>query len=316
MEGLPSRSVLDLSLGDQMDWKRFKERFFADPTRVLALSGGGARGLAHIGVLQHLDEISLEPELVTGTSMGAVIGAWYCLHGSSEGLADMAHDLFESELFEKLDLDELITGESDTSDSFEEFSRKTKVLFTLSKMVRRISVVEPGFMEQVMGRMYGDATFDDLKIPFVAVATDLFSGEDVALTSGRIATAVQASASIPGVFPPVPFDGMLLVDGYITKNVPVPEPGEPPNKAQVIVVDVQRSLESRGPWENGLEVVTRAEWIMQIQVNRYYLEQADLVLVPDVRSVHWADFRRIDQLIQAGSLSAVKNEDEIVRVFG
>jgi len=299
-----------------MDWKHFKERFFADPTRVLALSGGGARGLAHIGVLQHLDEISLEPELVTGTSMGAVIGAWYCLHGSSEGLADMAHDLFESELFEKLDLDELITGESDTSDSFEEFSRKTKVLFTLSKMVRRISVVEPGFMEQVMGRMYGDATFDDLKIPFVAVATDLFSGEDVALTSGRIATAVQASASIPGVFPPVPLDGMLLVDGYITKNVPVPEPGEPPNKAQVIVVDVQRSLESHGPWENGLEVVTRAEWIMQIQVNRYYLEQADLVLVPDVRSVHWADFRRIDQLIQAGSLSAVKNEDEIVRVFG
>jgi len=271
--------------------------------------------MAHIGVLQHLDELSLQPELVTGTSMGALVGAWYCLHGSSDGLAAMAHDLFESDLFEKLDLDELINDEEGAHDSFEAFSRRTKVLFTLSKMVRRMSVVEPGFMEQVMERIYGDATFSDLKIPFVGVATDLYSGEDVALTQGRIALAVQASASIPGVFPPVPLDGMLMVDGYITKNVPVPEPGEPPNRADVIVVDVQRSLEATGPWTNGIEVVARAEWITQIQLNRYYLEHADLVLVPDVRDVHWADFGRIDQLIEAGRLSAVKEEKEIVRLF-
>jgi NTE family protein len=299
-----------------MNWRQFKERFFSDPTRVLALSGGGARGMAHIGVLQHLDELSLKPELVTGTSMGAVIGAWYCLHGSSDGLAAMTHELFESELFEKLDLDELLDDESETPDSFEAFSRRTKILFTFSKMVRRISVVEPGFMEEIMDRMYGDATFEDLKIPFVAVATDLYSGEDVALTQGSVARAVQASAAIPGVFPPVPLDGRLMVDGYITKNVPVPEPGEPPNRAEVIVVDVQRSLESRGPWNNGIEVVARAEWIMQIQLNRYYLEQADLVLVPDVRHVHWADFQRIDQLIEAGRLAAVEEEQEIVRLFG
>ena len=272
--------------------------------------------MAHIGVLQHLDDLSLKPELVTGTSMGALVGAWYCLNGSSDGLATMVHELFESELFEKLDLNELMGDEEGTHDSFEEFSRKTKVLFTLSKMVRRISVVEPGFMEQVMDRLYGDAVFDDLQIPFVAVATDLYSGEDVALTEGRIATAVQASASIPGVFPPVSLDGMLMVDGYVTKNVPVPEPGEPPNRADVIVVDVQRSLESNGPWETGIEVVARAEWITQIQLNHYYLEQADLVLVPDVRDVHWADFERIDQLIEAGRLSAEKKEQEIIKLFG
>ena len=272
--------------------------------------------MAHIGVLQHLDHLSLKPDLVTGTSMGALVGAWYCLHGSSHGLAEMALDLFDSELFEKLDLDELIRDEEGSTDSFEQFSKKTKVLFTLTKMVRRISLVEPEFMHEVMHRLFGEATFEDLETPFVAVATDLYSGEDVALTEGKIATAVQASASIPGVFPPVALDGRLLVDGYITKNVPVPEPGEPPNKADVIVVDVQRNLESGGPWENGIEVVARAEWIMQIQVNRYYLEQADLVLVPDVRDVHWADFGRIDQLIEAGRVSAAEKEEEIVRLFG
>ncbi|NNM03887.1 MAG: hypothetical protein HKO65_02195 [Gemmatimonadetes bacterium] len=298
-----------------MNWKRFKERFFADPTRVLALSGGGARGMAHIGVLQHLDHLSLKPDMVTGTSMGAVIGAWYCLKGSSKGLAEVANHLFNGELFKKLDLDELKADEDGARDSFEEFSRKTKVLYTLSKMVRRMSIVDPGFMEQVMERIYGNATFSDLKIPFVAVATDLYSGEDVALTSGSLAKAVQASASIPGVFSPVELDDLLLVDGYITKNVPVPEPGEPPLKADVIAVDVQRGLQSAGPWENGIEVVSRAEWIMQIQLNRYYLEQADLVLVPDVREVHWADFGSIDQLIEAGRASAVEKEEEIDRLF-
>ncbi|MGW8265613.1 MAG: patatin-like phospholipase family protein [Longimicrobiales bacterium] len=299
-----------------MNWKQFKERFFLDPTRVLALSGGGARGMAHIGVLQHLDHLSLTPDLVTGTSMGALVGAWYCLHGSSEGLAAMVHDLFDSELFRKLDLDELIEDEEGSQDSFEEFTRRTRVLFTLSKMVRRMSVVEPGFMDEVMDSVFGDATFDDLKVPFVAVATDLYTGEDVALDRGRIATAVQASASIPGVFPPVALDGMLLVDGYVTRNVPVPEPGEPPIRADVIVVDVQRSLESKGPWENGIEVVARAEWIMQIQLNRYHLERADLVLVPDVQHVQWADFSRIDELIEAGHRSALEEEKKILRLFG
>jgi NTE family protein len=299
-----------------MNWKKFKEVFLKEPTRVLALSGGGARGMAHVGVLQHLDSLSLKPELVTGTSMGALVGAWYCLHGSSEGFATVAHDLFESDLFEKLDLDELLDDEDGARDSFEEFSRKTRVLYTLSKMVRRMSVVEEGFIEEIMDRLFGAATFEDLKIPFVAVATDLYSGEDVALTEGSLATAVQASASVPGVFPPVALDGMLFVDGYVTKNVPVPEPGEPPNRADVIVVDVQRNLESHGPWESGIEVVARAEWIMQIQLNRYYLEQADLVLVPEVKDVHWADFARLDQLIEAGRRSAQEAEEEIVRLFG
>lgn len=272
--------------------------------------------MAHIGVLAHLDKLSLKPELVTGTSMGAVVGALYCLHGSSVGLKGVVKDLFKSELFEKLDLEELMEDEDGKHDSFEEFTRRTKNLLTVNKLMKRISLVEPEFIEEIMFRFYGDATFADLKIPFVAVATDLYSGEDIALTEGRLATAVQASAAIPAAFPPVPLNGMLLVDGYITKNIPVPEPGEPPNRADVIVVDVQRNLESHGPWENGIDIRARAEWIMQIQLNRWYLDLADLVLVPDVKDVHWADFRRIDDLIEAGRTAAIEKEEEIVRLFG
>jgi NTE family protein len=299
-----------------MNWKRFKERFFTDPTRVLALSGGGARGMAHIGVLAHLDKLSLKPEMVTGTSMGAVVGALYCLHGSSAGLKGVVKDLFESELFEKLDLDELMEDEHGDHDSFEQFTQRTKNLLTVNKLMKRVSLVEPEFIEEIMFRFFGDATFADLKVPFVAVATDLYSGEDIALTEGRLATAIQASAAIPAAFPPVPLDGMLLVDGYVTKNIPVPEPGEPSNRADIMVVDVQRNLASHGPWETGIDIRARAEWIMQIQLNRWYLEMADLVLVPDVKDVHWADFRRIDQLIEAGRIAAIEKEEEIIDLFG
>ena len=271
--------------------------------------------MAHIGVLEYLDEQGLKPERVTGTSMGAVVGAWYCLHGSSNGLPDMVHQLFESDLFKKLDLDDLMEDEDGEIDSFEELTRRTKVLFTLSRMVRRLSLVDPEFMPAIMDNLFGSATFADLEIPFAAVATDLYSGEDVALTAGPLATAVQASAAIPGVFPPVAANGMLLVDGYITKNVPVPEPGEPSLRADVLAVDVQRGLTSHGPWENGIEVLARAEWIMQIQLNRFFLEQADLVLVPNVKHVHWADFRRIDELILAGRRAAEAKEEEIRKLF-
>ncbi len=299
-----------------MSWKRFKERFLAEPTNVLALSGGGARGMAHIGVLSHLEDLRLKPDLVTGTSMGAVVGALYCLRGTSAGLRDVVHALFESELFERLDLEDLIRDQAGKRDSFEEFSRRTRALYAFTKMWRRLSVLEAPFVEAIMTHLFGDATFDDLAIPFVAVATDLYSGEDIALNQGRLALAVRASAAIPGVFPPVSLDGMLLVDGCITKNVPVPEPGEPPYRTNVIAVDVQRRVRAEGPWESGLEVVTRAERITQTQLNRFYLEMADLVLVPEVGQVHWADFRRTDQLIEAGRIAAVEKTEEILRLFG
>lgn len=299
-----------------MNWKRFKERFFADPTRVLALSGGGARGLAHIGVLSHLDRLSLKPELVTGTSMGAMIGGLYCLHGSSVGLKGVVKDILESDLFQKLDLEDLLEDEDKDQDSLDQFTRRTKNLLIVNKLMKRKSLVEPEFIEEVMFRFFGDATFADLKIPFVAVATDLYSGEDIALTEGRLGPAVQASAAIPGAFAPVPLNGMLLVDGYVTKNIPVPEPGEPPYRSDVIVVDVQPNLAAHGPWETGVDIRARTESIMQIQLNRWYLELADLVLVPKVQGVHWADFRRIDDLIEAGSVAALEKEEEIRRLFG
>ncbi len=297
-----------------MNWSWLKKLFGHEEQVVLALSGGGARGLAHIGVLKELDRVGLKPGLVTGTSIGAVVGALYCLHGGAEKLEQVAHDLVHSELFAKFDLDEMLEDEDEHHDSFEEFGTRVRKIYTLSKMIRRESVVERGLMEDVMKELYGDATFDQLEIPFAAVATDLISGEDITLRTGFLATAVQASASIPGVFPPVRFDGYALVDGGITRNVPIPEPGESLN-SKVIVVDVMRGLYDEGPFKYGLDILARTDWITQIHLNRFFLDRADLVIVPDVRNVHWADFKRLNELVLAGREALLDKLDEVKETF-
>jgi len=299
-----------------MNWKWLKRRIGLTDGTVLALSGGGARGLAHIGVLQEFDRLGLKPDLVTGTSIGAIVGAMYCLHGSAAKLEEITRKTIESEHFKDFDIDEMLNDdEDDEPDSIEQFGARLRRAYTLTKMVRKQSMIEPGVMEAVMGDMFGDATFEDCKIPFAAVATDLISGEDITLREGSLATAVQASASIPGVFAPVEYDGMLLVDGYVTRNVPIPEPDEPEVDASIIVVDVTRDLYFEGPYKRGIDILSRTDWIMQIHLNRFYLEKADLVIVPDVRSIHWAEFKKMQPLIEAGRYAARVAEEKILRLF-
>lgn len=299
-----------------MKW-HWIERFFQPrPSRVLALSGGGARGLAHIGVLQEIDRLGLKPDLITGTSIGAIVGAIYCLHGNSDHLRETALSAIQSDVFKRFGLDDLVEEEKEDHDSFSDLGARVRRIFTLSRMMRRPSVIEAGIMEGVMEQLFGDASFADLKLPFAAVATDLISGEDITLAEGALAPAVQASASIPGVFAPVARDGMLLVDGYVTKNVPIPETNETSGNSSIVVVDVMRGLHSDGPFRFGMDILARTDWIAQIHLNRFYLEMADLVIVPNVKQIHWADFRNIDNLIEEGRRSIEGNEEMLIELLG
>lgn len=299
-----------------MRWKWIERFFEPKPKRVLALSGGGARGLSHIGVLQEIDRLGLKPDLITGTSIGAIVGALYCLHGTSERLADATRNVVSGERFKRFGLDDMVEEEKNDHDSFSDLGARVRRIYTLSKMMRRPSIIELGVMEDVMHELFGEATFDDLKIPFAAVATDLLSGEDITLAKGSLATAVQASASIPGVFAPVSIDGMLLVDGGITRNVPIPETAEESEDSTIVVVDVMRGLKADGPFRHGVDILARTDWISQLHLNQFYLNMADLVIVPEVRNIHWADFKRLDQLIEKGRNAVLSHEKELVEMFG
>lgn len=154
----------------------------------LALGGGVARGLAHIGVLSVLEKANIPIDCIAGTSMGAIIGAAYCAGLSLDDLRDIAAQ----------------TGWWQVSRPF--FSAGGFVTF---------KHLERWFEDKI-----GQFDVRDLAIPFAAVASDLISGERVVLSEGRLCTAIRASCSVPGFVPPVEIDGRILVDGGITDNIP------------------------------------------------------------------------------------------------
>ncbi len=162
------------------------------PTIGVALSSGGARGSAHIGVLRVLDENDMAPDVIAGTSMGAYIGAAYAAG---------------------LPLDDLEAEWRSTS-----FLRAAR---TLLPTIPWSGWTSGGEIVRTLRRMLGDRTFGDLERPFAAVATDLESGTPYVITQGSLVEAVRASLSIPGLFTPVWFNDRLLIDGGVTDPLPI-----------------------------------------------------------------------------------------------
>ena len=162
-------------------------------TLGLALGSGGARGAAHLGLLQALEEENIRPDFITGCSMGAVVGGGYAAGVTVGDLLATVRELKASDL---LDLDGLTT-------------------FT------KLGIFKGNKIRKILMSKIGDVTFDKLKIPFSCVAVDILSGKLVELNSGEVAEAVRASSAIPTVFRPVELNGMMLVDGGTLCRVPV-----------------------------------------------------------------------------------------------
>jgi NTE family protein len=159
----------------------------------VALGSGGAKGLAHIGILRVLEENGIKPDLVTGASMGAVVGAAYCLGMPIKEIEKKAAKFFA-------------TNSIFIPNNFHYFHES----------LIRLEDVKKAFFEFV-----GDKTFDDCKIPFMALGLDLEEGVEVRITKGRLLDAIEAASAIPGIFPPVFIDGKYMVDGGLLNPTPV-----------------------------------------------------------------------------------------------
>ncbi len=155
----------------------------------LALGGGGARGLAHVGVLRVLEREGIAVHCIAGTSVGSLVGAAYAAGLDADALLEMALHIHWKDIARPV------------------WPRQGFISFA--------------HLEAYLARLLGDPTFDDLKRPYAAVAADLRSGEQVVLRQGRGAPAVRASCSVPGIVVPAEIEGRLLVDGGIVNNLPI-----------------------------------------------------------------------------------------------
>ncbi len=261
------------------------------PTIGLALGSGGARGLAHAGVLQALEEEGLRPDVIAGTSMGAIVGGLYAETADAEEtwrrLARFAGDPEFQETWAPF-----IPrgGQDENGNLLHNIMDGVMRKFMAIRTATRPALVDAERLLAPLRTMFRARSFADLKLPFSAVGIDLISGEKVVFREGDLLEAIYASSAIPGIFPPVDRDGRLIVDGGAPFHVPINTCREL-GADMVVAVDIPIYQPPAPVYRTGLDMIMRSGALARMRLDRFVLDQADLVVRPDVADHHWADFR-------------------------
>lgn len=269
------------------------------PRLALVLSGGGARGIAHVGVLRALEEAGLPVDAIAGTSMGAAVGALYTSGRDAVELERVVRSLDWAQLFVgRSDRRVLPVARRDDRHAdwvtlrFEGGAPRWPAGLLAEHRINRFLIEHLAAAGYVAG---GD--FDRLRVPFRAVATDLASGERVVLARGDLARAVRASMSVPVVFPPVAWEGRTLVDGGLVDNVPT-SVARDFGAAVVVAVDITSPPPER--LDTSFAIASQVTELLTRRRNEDFAAEADLVVRPDLGGLSAGDFARFDALIRAG----------------
>lgn len=253
------------------------------PKIGLALGGGGARGLAHIGVIKVLEKEGIPIDFIAGTSIGALAGGLYAYY----------HD-----------------------------AKRLEKAFLTTKWQNIFSLIAPSFkggflshtkLEKYLQKEIGRVNIQDLKIPFVAITVDLLRGKEVKLAKGDLIHAIMASIAIPIVFRPVIYEKKVLVDGGLINPIPVEEV-KTMGADSVIAVSLQsKYFVGRKPdlFNYGM----RALEIFEYQLSREQLKKADVVIEPAVEYIGWDKFIKPKEVIAKGEVAALAHLPEIKRLL-
>jgi NTE family protein len=248
------------------------------PAIGVALGGGFARGIAHIGVLKVLEEEGIPVRLVAGTSVGALIGACYCSGLSLAEMQDVAHNT-----------------------RFTSFARWTLSRYGFASNDRMVSFLT---------RTLKCKTFEELRIPLGVTATDFNTGEGVVFHSGSIVDPVRASCAYPGMFLPVEIRGRYLIDGMLSHPVPT-RPLLEMGAERVLAVHLKGTWATGGPPRHLFDVIGQSFAIAQDAMSSLWRDAADVVIEPDVAGFAYDDFKRADDLIHAGEVAMRKALPEV-----
>jgi NTE family protein len=278
------------------------------PRFALVLSGGGARGFAHIGVLDILDSAGIKPDLIVGTSVGAVIGGLYAAGYNPKELEKFALETNWSDIFD-------IEDDSKRSERSLSSKDETNAILTLrftgfihpsipkalSSGQRLTMLLNSYAIRAPLGTQ--DNFLTDLRVPFVALATDIVSGERKLLTHGDLASAMRASTTVPLRFNPVSVDSSILVDGGLLANVPVDVALDSAHAQYVLAVNTTSELRPRGEITSPIEVADQVITLMMQKEKEKQLARANDVITPDSLGES-DDFTNIAALIESGRRAA------------
>ena len=285
------------------------------PRIGLVLSGGGARGIAHVGVLKVLEELQVPIDAIAGTSMGALVGGLYASGLSANQIEALVNSLDWQAAFRD--------RPSRTTLGFRRKQDDRNFLVRYSLGVGKEGVELPTGLIQGQNQTQilrgatlpvADITnFDQLPIPFRAIATDLESGKEVVMDSGDLVTAMRASMSAPGVFTPVELNGRLLVDGGLVNNLPT-DIARQMHVDVLIVIDVSFPLYARDELTSPLSVTNQSTAIMvrnRTLEKRAGLDADDIIIDPQLGTMSSADFSRAPRALAAGEAAAHAMQEQL-----
>lgn len=266
----------------------------------LALGGGGARGLAHIGVLRAFEEESIPIDVIAGTSIGALVGGVFASGISSSEMIELVDSFLESPTFQDSALKSIKEAQESKRLSL---TQKIQAFFK-NRIILAQAMFRPGILhaedfQAMINYFLPDIDVEELKIPFVAMATDLISGYPYAISHGSLRKAVMASCAVPGAVPPVEDDGKLLSDGGIVTFVPTSMVRKM-GAEFVVAVTVGSEIETNEKMKTAMDIYVRATNIMGFHLEQGDLKDADAVIRPEVGNLHWTDFLLARDLIREG----------------
>lgn len=274
------------------------------PKIGLVLSGGGAKGLAHIGVLKVIDSLGVKIDYVAGTSMGAIVGALYASGYSGKQL---------DSIFQKVDFDNIITDdlpraykaflERDNAEKyvvklpFEDF--KLKLPTALSRGHNTYSL-----LSRLTLHVNGVNNFSELPIPFFCIATNVETGKQVILDQGNLSQSIMASGALPSLFQPVFINNEMLIDGGVVNNYPVDEL-RAKDMDIIIGVDVQDSLANRNELKSAPDVLLQINNFRTIKDMKTKVKKTDVYIKPNIKPYSVVSFSEGNKIINAGELAVL-----------
>lgn len=289
-----------------------EENEIKEDVRVgVVLSGGGAKGMAHIGALKVIEESGVRIDYIAGTSMGAIVGAMYASGYSADELL---------EIFKEVDIEELIR---------DDFKRKNKSFFEREDADKRAitlpfnkfkisfpSALSKGqniynYYVEKLNHVKDIGNFEDLPIPFFCVATNAENGKQKILDSGYLPNAIAASGAIPSLFEPVLLDGELLIDGGVSNNYPIEELLRK-NIDVVIGVDVQDSLRKKENLKSISEVMLQVSNFTTHRQMKEKIDKTDIYIKPDISDFTIVSFDKGKEIVASGFVAAKAKVDELI----
>ncbi|HAS50775.1 MAG TPA: hypothetical protein DCS21_03120, partial [Gammaproteobacteria bacterium] len=289
------------------------------PRIGLVLGGGGARGIAQVGVLQMLQELRVPVDCIAGTSMGSIVGGLYASGMTPEQM---------TETVQRIDWPAAFTDGPPRADLPFRTKQQQRVLLTNNGVgikdggVRLPQGLLQGqnlllLLQELALPAAGIRDFDKLQVPYRAVATDLATGESVVLKSGELAMAMRASMSIPSALAPVQLDGKLLADGGVSNNVPVDVVRELCHPDVIIVVDVGSPLAPASELNSLLSITGQLTTILTVRNAQQQLKtlgRQDILITPDLRDLSSLAFDRSGEAVTIGYAAAEDKRTELSRL--